>query len=553
MPIVIANPNDAARLYPVDFTAPLSVGATSAIYPVTRQDWMAGWPDKICVKRIPLDDSASSVSNRQRFENVKDVSDALSSKYLVKTLDCFLADEGGKHFGYIVMERYDTDLAQFLSEMHEGARSVPPETLKRVFESILMGLSALSSKNLIHRDVKAKNILLKLTPNTLSYSSAALGDFGIIKDPMRAVTPPENLLGTLFESAPPEAFLELGIEGPSYDMYGAGLIWYQMFNANGMSYAQEYIIPAKLHMNPLEFLELVSRRGASASSDQLDHDFLAQYFNKIRESKDVFPKLCHYRCPFSNRSEDAMDKGARAFLGRLMALRPEDRFADFQAAIKSLGELALPPRSGPRPAPSAMPAPPPSELLIAVDGCAMFLKNYSAKVQASLELLVKHLELAKPGLKKRLMMYENLLDSWKPSSVYTAISGKPISSWWDKAAKHAGFGFSRDQSLLFAIDSLLKAGNDEVGKALLIFTSGPPLIPDGINQEIGFRQLSNSLASSNVSRIAIIAPDEEELSETWCKLFKGFSFTTESLNDFNTSTGEAAERKLCEALFGGTP
>ncbi len=93
---------------------------------------------------------------------------SIDSPYIVKFKEAFIE----KHALYLVMERCEKgDLKQFL--LSQMGVSLNETKIWQLALQILAGLSLLHHHNIIHRDIKSKNILL-----TRDYS-AKIGDFGV--------------------------------------------------------------------------------------------------------------------------------------------------------------------------------------------------------------------------------------------------------------------------------------------------------------------------------------------------------------------------------------
>jgi hypothetical protein len=186
---------------------------------------------------------------------------------------------------------------------------------------------------------------------------------------------------------------------------------------------------------------------------------------------------------------------------------------------------------------------------VAVDGCALFQKRYKKKVSEALDLLFKHLSSAKPGVEIRVQVYESLLDGWQPKN---ALRGEDLQNWRE-AFKNAGYGGAREQSLLFALDSLLRADLPEGGKSVLVFASGPPLIPDGPGGGLSPHGVCASMNEADVAGATLILPDDKRLSASfkrWLRWFEG-GLGVISLDGLVSQTCAAAELALWNALFGG--
>ena len=69
------------------------------------------------------------------------------------------------------------NLHNFISKLPQ--RSLALEDAKLVFKQILRGLEEIHSKNIIHRDIKLENILLK--KNNKGEYICKIGDFGLAR------------------------------------------------------------------------------------------------------------------------------------------------------------------------------------------------------------------------------------------------------------------------------------------------------------------------------------------------------------------------------------
>ena len=69
------------------------------------------------------------------------------------------------------------NLHNFISKLPQ--RSLALEDAKLVFKQILRGLEEIHSKNIIHRDIKLENILLK--KNSKGEYICKIGDFGLAR------------------------------------------------------------------------------------------------------------------------------------------------------------------------------------------------------------------------------------------------------------------------------------------------------------------------------------------------------------------------------------
>ena len=75
------------------------------------------------------------------------------------------------------MDYCDTDLEKYISKNNTKLNS---DIRKRMVSHFLYSINYLHSKNILHRDISYKNILIKLYDNNIPIIK--LSDFGLIKD-----------------------------------------------------------------------------------------------------------------------------------------------------------------------------------------------------------------------------------------------------------------------------------------------------------------------------------------------------------------------------------
>lgn len=96
--------------------------------------------------------------------------------------------------------------------------SLAPEHLKSLSEQMLAGLAYLHSKAIIHRDLKASNILIT------AHGELKLADFGLARFyHKRRQADYTNRVITLWYR-PPELLLGATVYGPEVDLWSAGCV-----------------------------------------------------------------------------------------------------------------------------------------------------------------------------------------------------------------------------------------------------------------------------------------------------------------------------------------
>lgn len=213
----------------------------------------------------------------------------------------FVADE---HDGkpYFVMEYVDGEsLADFIDR--EGQCS--PEMARRVTEQAANALAAASEEGIVHRDVKPGNIMIDRR------GRAVLTDFGIacIAAEQAEAGGSASIMGTP-GYLPPEALAGEPVDARG-DMFSLGAVYYEM---------------------------LTGRRLIPAHS-----------------LKDTFAQLAGGDFPDLEPLEGNVDERVLEILRRLLALKPEDRYGDWQGLLEAMAPLKTG-RTGPVERPDSEPS-----------------------------------------------------------------------------------------------------------------------------------------------------------------------------------------------------
>ena len=120
------------------------------------------------IKRIKI-----SNNNIKDIENEINILKNLDSEYIVKYYDSF---QVGNNF-YIVMEYCDSsDLYNFIKEHRENNKLIDIKIIFEIINNICQGLKVIHNKNIIHRDLRPKNIFMNKN------NKIKIGDFGISKE-----------------------------------------------------------------------------------------------------------------------------------------------------------------------------------------------------------------------------------------------------------------------------------------------------------------------------------------------------------------------------------
>ena len=208
---MLGQPQGGSDLAPGDtlggyrLEAQLGEGAMGCVFRATRL------ADQVPVAlKVVKDELSSDETHRRRFLHEARAAAEIDHPNLVGVIDAGEAD--GRQ--YLAMRYHDgTTLEQRIAD--RGVLAVD-ETLRLATE-IGGALDALHSAGLVHRDVKASNIMLDRD------GTAALTDFGLAKGAGYSVlTTPGGMVGTLDYLAPERIRGETG--APAGDVYALGCV-----------------------------------------------------------------------------------------------------------------------------------------------------------------------------------------------------------------------------------------------------------------------------------------------------------------------------------------
>lgn len=171
----------------------------------------------VALKNIKGD--TANPSARERFRREARAAAKLSHPSIVQVYDLVEGDDGD----WIVMEMVE---GESLKELIEKG-PLEPARVARLAKQILSGLQVAHTAGIVHRDLKADNIMLT------EMDQVKILDFGLAKhmqaDNEPAITVVGRLMGTI-SSMSPEQALGTGIDHRS-DLFSLGILIYEMLTA----------------------------------------------------------------------------------------------------------------------------------------------------------------------------------------------------------------------------------------------------------------------------------------------------------------------------------
>ncbi|KAL4459897.1 hypothetical protein ABPG74_003423 [Tetrahymena malaccensis] len=242
---------------------------------------------------------------------------------LVKLLDIVIEKDANLTTStFFVFEYCEHDLeGMFLSKIRFNLPQI-----KRIIHSILMGLSELQKKNIIHRDIKTDNILYNKS------REVKVADFGLSKDLNIKRAPLSKKLQNIFYRAPESL---LGSQHYSFkvDIWCAGIIFYQLLfrNQENVTYKalfaanfDEQLKQAKNYFNLLGNPENENVWSQNSKNELKMKDYDAVLSQITPEEKANFKNrlIEHLKGINPNADDSALD-----LLSKMLTLDPQLRFS----------------------------------------------------------------------------------------------------------------------------------------------------------------------------------------------------------------------------------
>jgi len=272
---------------------------------------------EFAIKTIPVQENDDLGDIEQEIQILK----KCSSPNIVSYYGCF---KNGREFWILMDYCAHGSLRDLMDKME---KPLEERVVSHVVMGSLAGLAYLHSKNIIHRDIKAANILLD------ENGTAKLADFGVSRQMTNTWTKTMSMVGTPLWMAPEVAKMQ------SYSFNAD--IWSMGITA--MELAEFY--PPYADVSPIRAMILITRNPPPKLNGPFSeefNDFIAQCLKKDPESRPDAVTLIRH--PFITKSRDGCDA--------LKAL-----LRDFSSRAKKIDRSPskskrVPPRSPPPQAPA---------------------------------------------------------------------------------------------------------------------------------------------------------------------------------------------------------
>lgn len=304
---------------------------------------------RVAIKILHLE-LVRSIDALTRFQRELDAISRLEHPNVVRALDHGTLGDGRP---YLVLEYVQ---GPSLREVIHERRFIPPSEVLRILAPLCDALAVAHEAGLVHRDVKASNVILGDGGNR-----PVLLDFGLVKlldEVGPGLTSSRSMLGTPAAMAP-EQMRGLAVDART-DVYAVGLLAYHMLTGQpafggGPGVVQTYLQvhgprprpSAKVEIDPA-IDEPILRALATEASDRFatTRDFLAALRRAIEpEASEQLPVLALYVEAAPAIVERVRELAARANLivalaapDSVLAVAPRDR-VDVAQLREALGEL----------------------------------------------------------------------------------------------------------------------------------------------------------------------------------------------------------------------
>jgi len=195
-------------------------GAQATVF--RAKDSRLGRPVAVKVSSVPT--SRMRAKMMERFERELRMSTRVNHPHVLQVYDCGELEGGTPYMLIEWMEK--GDLSAVLHAAWSIGQHVPLKYVHYYALSIASAMRAIHQANIVHRDVKPNNVLIRAD------GVAKITDFGIAKDldeENRQVTEMGQTVGTLGFMAPEQL---VGLPGPQSDIFSFGVTLYQLLTSD---------------------------------------------------------------------------------------------------------------------------------------------------------------------------------------------------------------------------------------------------------------------------------------------------------------------------------
>ncbi|HEY4223853.1 MAG TPA: serine/threonine-protein kinase, partial [Myxococcota bacterium] len=205
---------------------PIGEGGMGAVFEATQLSLSRRVAVKV-VKAVPGSGTGSDDDNIKRFERETEAIARLAHPNIVQVVDAGRAEDGTL---FLAMELIDGENVRQL--LRRGQRIYLTRAL-RIVEDVASALVAAHAAGVIHRDLKAENIMLVRAAGR--EETAKVLDFGVAKLTSRTEAPP--VTGSGFVAGTPGFIAPEQMIGKSddarSDLYSIGVLLFEMLTGEG--------------------------------------------------------------------------------------------------------------------------------------------------------------------------------------------------------------------------------------------------------------------------------------------------------------------------------
>jgi len=237
---------------------------------------------------------------------IKFLTQLRSVTHVVTLLDSFFGKDGEL---VCVFEWMDHDLSGLLSTLPGG---LPLANAKCYMKQLLEALFEVHQRGLMHRDIKAANMLLN------NEGGLFLADLGLMTSFTCRKVFSNNVVTRWYK--PPELLLGATNYGPEVDMWGVGCVLVEMLTGKTLFPGRNEKHQLGLILNICGTEDLVRARAANLKLSKLKA--YPQVLQEIQKAEGMKVRKTRLREKYSTFPDEVID-----LLNRLLAFNPEERMA----------------------------------------------------------------------------------------------------------------------------------------------------------------------------------------------------------------------------------